>query len=80
MPSKTVAASTEDVLYEHGTELQLVAALQNMSPFPIPFVPHINELSELAYILMCEKRRGRREAPGTGSSFPHISNGELNSR
>ncbi len=59
MLSKTVTASTEDALYEHATELQLVTALQIVPPFPMPFIPHISEFSELASILMCEKRRGR---------------------
>ncbi len=59
MLSKTVAAPTEDALYEHATKLQLLAALQIMSPFPIPFVPHIIEFSEFAYIPLCEKTRGR---------------------
>ncbi len=56
--SKTVAAATEDALYEHATELQLVPALQILPPFPVPFIPHIGEFSALANILMCEKRRG----------------------
>lgn len=59
MLSKTVAASTEDALYEHATELQLVTALQIVPPSPMPFIPHISEFPEIASILMCEKRRGR---------------------
>ncbi len=59
MLSKTVAAPTEDALYEHAIELQLVTALQILPPFPTPFIPHIGEFSELANILMCEKRRDR---------------------
>ena len=58
--SKTVTASTEDESYQHANELQLAEALQIISPFPTPFMPHIGEFSELANILMCEKRRGRR--------------------
>ncbi len=59
MFSKTVAAPTEDALYEHAIELQLVTALQIVPPFPTLFIPHIGEFSELAYMLVCEKRRGR---------------------
>ena len=51
MFSKTVAASTEEALYEHATDLQLVAALQIISPFPTPFMPHLGEFSELGDIV-----------------------------
>ncbi len=59
MLSKTLAAPTEDALYEQAIELQLVRALEIVPPFPIPFIPQIGEFSELANILMYEKRRGR---------------------
>ncbi len=59
MHSKTVMASTEDALYEHATDLQLATALQVVSPFPMPFNPHISEFPEFASILMWQKRRGR---------------------
>ena len=54
---KSVAAATEDALYEHATELQLETELQIVPPFPIPFIPHISdsEFFELAYIRMSEK-------------------------
>ena len=58
MFSNTAAVPTEEELYEHATELQLVTALQFVPPFPTPFIPHIGEFSELANIFMCEKRRG----------------------
>ena len=58
MYSNTLAAPTEDALYDHAIELQLVTALQIVPLFPTPFIPHIGEFSELANILMCEKRRG----------------------
>ena len=56
--AKTAAAPTEDALFEHATELQLAKALQIISPFPTPFIPHIGEFSELADIPKCEKSRG----------------------
>ncbi len=59
MLSKTVADPTDDALYEYAIELQLATALQIVSPFPTPFIPQIGEFSELANILMCEKRRDR---------------------
>ena len=58
MFEKTAAAPTEDALYGHATELQLVTALQILPTFPTPFIPYIGEFSELAYMLVCEKRRG----------------------
>ena len=57
--SNTAAAPTEDALYEDAIKLQLETALQIVPPFPTPFIPHIGEFSEIANILMCEKRRGR---------------------
>ena len=58
--SKSVTVSAQDGCYEHANELQLLVALQTISPFPTPFMPCIGEFSELANVLMCEKRRGRR--------------------
>ena len=60
MPSKTVAAPTEDELCEYATELQIMATLQFMPPFPLPFIPHFGEFSELANIRMRDRRRRGR--------------------
>lgn len=59
MLSEISAASTEDAPYEHATELQLATALQFLSPFPMPFVPHISEFPEFASMPVRQERRGR---------------------
>ena len=59
IPSEFATASTADPPYEHATELQLATVLQFLSPFPVPFVPHISEFPEFASILICQIGRGR---------------------
>ena len=39
MLSKSVTVSAQDGCYEHANELQLLVALQTISPFPAPFMP-----------------------------------------
>ena len=56
--SKTVAALSEGAMFEYSTDLQLMTALQVISLFPTPFIPHIGEFTELASILTYDKRRG----------------------
>ena len=58
MLSKTVTASTEDESYQHANELQLAEALQIISPFPTPFMPHIGEFTELGNIFPKESSTG----------------------
>ncbi len=60
MLSKSVTVSAQDGCYEHANELQLLVALQTISPFPTPFMPHIGEFTELGNIFPKEISTGHK--------------------